>query len=274
MNQPYNPALSGHLAAPAHGAGTPPYAGAGTPVPYPAAAPAPASTGGVSPYRIYLRNVRISYPKLAAPDSFQPDQPKKYGASFVFGLDEEFGQQNMQVVGDAANRLKAEFWRGEPDPYIKDDRKCLRQGETIRTQQGQIRPELAGKWQLVARSEARPRCYDRTRRELQPDEIRSVIYAGCRVDAIVTLYGIKDPAKGGNGIFAMLDGVMFRDDDEAFGAAPVEADQFDQLPARPQDVPHAGAAMPGAPAPAYAPPAAPGAPAAAPPAGGWGGRPF
>jgi len=220
-------------------------------------------------FRVLLRHVRISYPALVEPTSFEEGQTKKYKAAFIWGLEEEFGQENMQAITQAVNLLKHEFWQGQP-VYIVDQRKCLRDGNTMLDQRGQLRPEMAGKWVLSAKSAQRPNCFDRNRNLLEPQDIPRVIYAGSRVDAFVTFYGIKDPKRGGNGLFAALDAVRFRKDDDPFGAAPVGGDAFDELPPLPGQ-PYQGAAapypgMPGQPAPGQV--------MGGPPAGGWGNAPF
>lgn len=248
-----------------------PLYGGGTP----AAPNPPAAAQGTDPAVIYLRNVRLSHPALDAPQSFrdQPNQPKKYGASFIFGLDELLGQENMQAVVAAANAVKIATWPKSivqnPDGtqssnmYLPEHRKFLRDGNTVLTMAGQQRPECIGKWYITAKSDDAPMLYDRERSLVPPNLVRRVFYSGCRVDAYIRLFPVVDAAKGGNGLFAGLNAVRFRDNDAAFGAAPVAGEAFEELPPLPEQ--QFGMNPPGA---AQGDPLGPGAPGTMPPPGG------
>lgn len=193
----------------------------------------------VDPYVVYIRNCRLSHPRLKDPASFQdqPGAPKKFQATFIWGLDEEFGQENMNRISQAVQTLKTNFWPGNPNVYLPDNRKCLRDGNTIRTQMGQERPECLGKWVLSTKSDVRPQLFDRNRVPVTPDDIQRIFYSGCRVDAFVRFFGVKDPSKGGNGIFCGLQGLRWRADDEAFGAAPIAPEMFEELEPAPGAMP-------------------------------------
>jgi hypothetical protein len=55
----------------------------------------------------------------------------------------------------------------------------------------------------------------------------NVVYAGCYVNAIITLW-VQNNSYGKR-VNAQLDGVQFAKDGEPFGAGGIDADEFDLL---------------------------------------------
>lgn len=89
-----------------------------------------------------------------------------------------------------------------------------------------------GCWYVSANNSRKPKVIGRDRREVGEDE--GIVYAGCYVNMIVTLW--HQPAgtrvvRGGkkvtvpNGVYASLEGVQFVREGEAFGAAGIDVDE-------------------------------------------------
>ena len=94
-------------------------------------------------------------------------------------------------------------------------------------QDGNVRNGYEGMIVVRATSDDRPTVLKKNKQQVPDAEIGRTFYGGCRVEAFVTIFGIKDQDKGGNGIFAAFDGIRFWREDESFGASRVTADDFD-----------------------------------------------
>lgn len=177
--------------------------------------------------RVYLKDVRLSFPHIAKPSSPVKDGELKYRASFIIDPNSDAGKTNLQNLKRAVAVVKEEVWGSGANPPIKADRKCIAKGDDLPDNDGNIRDGYGGMYVVRAASVDRPTALKRNKQQCPEAELGRTFYGGCRVEAIVTLYGVKGQDKGGNGIFAAFDGVRFWGDDESFGAAQVTADDFD-----------------------------------------------
>lgn len=191
---------------------------------------------------VMLRDVRLSHPKLFVPSSSVEDGPIKFRTNFLIDENEDLGAKNIAACEAAIDALVKETWKGKVPP-IKEDRKSFRAGEDFVNQTtGEVYSGYEGQMVVVASkgtkgdqnnpddsSHARSRPTLLTRGKDKVDSDDGLFYAGCRVDAVVRFYTETRKEKGGNGIFATLEAVRFRRDDQPFGSAPVGADAFDDL---------------------------------------------
>jgi hypothetical protein len=154
-------------------------------------------------YEINLRNVRISYPHIFEPYSYQGEGKPSYSATFLLHK-----EQHAALIKDIVARMKALAGESFKDKKLPpSDKLCLRDGD----QSG--RPESEGHWTMAARESTRPLVVHRDMSPLvESDE---VIYAGCIVNARIRLWAQDN--KYGRRINANLLGVQFVGDGERLG---------------------------------------------------------
>jgi len=140
------------------------------------------------------------------------------------------GKKAIAVCKKAAEAICQEAWPKAKKPPIKPDRKCLKKGDDFtNATTGETKEGYDGMVVLTTSSDDRPLILHRNKRPVDEADINRVLYAGCRVEAMVRFYAITDPDKGGNGLFAAVEGVRFFADDESFGRTAMDADEFDDL---------------------------------------------
>lgn len=162
--------------------------------------------------KIQLPNARLSFPSLFNHGSFNGESTDKFEATFI--LDEKENAEQIKV-------LKAQI-----QALIKTDLKGAKLGEDkICLKAGADRPEYEGKFTIKASTKKRPMVVNRDKSPITEDD--NVIYAGCHVNAIVTLWAQNNGY--GKRINAQLDGVQFVRDGEAFGEGGISADAFDSF---------------------------------------------
>ena len=179
--------------------------------------------------RLYLKDVRLSFPKLKNPTASVKDGEKKRRANFLIDPTTDVGKENVRKIQAAVSAVVAEMWAGKK-PVLKDDRKCVFKGDepaAVNKTTGEVYEGYEGMICVKAATTDMPTLLHKNKAAVEFEAIEQVFYGGCRVEAIVTLFGVKGQDKGGNGIFAGLNGVRFWGDDEAFGASRVTADDFD-----------------------------------------------
>jgi len=175
------------------------------------------------PCRVTLKDVRLSYPQLFKARAFGKgkDGEPAFSASFLIDKDSKIGQANIAAVDDAIYEAKIAKW-GSKDkfPKFKDDKICFHDGDD-----DEDAPEKQGMMVLSARNYKKPRVLDRDKQDVV--EADGIVYGGCYVDAIVRIWAQDN--EWGKRINCSLEGVRFRRDGEAFGAAPFDPDEFEDL---------------------------------------------
>lgn len=176
---------------------------------------------------VYLRNVRLSFPHLFKKSASVEGGTEKYRASFLIDPDTPEGKKVIRAIEKAKEAVEQEVFGKTPS--YKDDRCCFVEGETqVSNNTGDPYDGYEGMMVFKASNTNRPTLLDRKKNQTTEED--GVLYAGCYVDAIVRIWGTKKKEQGGIGLFASLEGVMFRADGEAFSAgAPVGADAFDDV---------------------------------------------
>lgn len=149
--------------------------------------------------RIELKNVRISFPKLFKPDSFNDGAPA-YSAAFLFAPN----SPAHRLVEDAINKAATEKWGAKAPQILKglvaQQRVCLRNGDEKAATEG-----YEGMMFINARSAKRPLVVDQVGNVCTEDD--SPIYPGCYVSAILDIWAQENGY--GKRINAALGGVRF-----------------------------------------------------------------
>lgn len=182
------------------------------------------------PGQLVLKNVRLSFPHLFTPTKSTEDGALKYRAAFLMDPTTAQGRININAIEAEVLRVKTDKWKDKADKIkLKEDRMAYVDGDDcIGADSGEVYVGYEGMRVLKTANSKRPQVVDGARVPITEDDDK--IYAGCYVNAVVSLYAINDVAKGGNGIFATVEAVQFSKHGEAFGAAPVDVyDAFDEI---------------------------------------------
>jgi hypothetical protein len=169
-------------------------------------------------YEINLAGVRISYPHLFEPFSFQGQGKAKYSAKFL--LSKETQMPLVQKIAAAMKALAADSYKDKKLPPA--DKLCLRDGDAGG------REEEVGYWVLSASEDSRPVVVDQKRSPLVEDD--DVIYPGCVVNGKIRLWAQDN--QFGRRINANLLGVQFVKDGEKLGSGRTRQsadDMFDDV---------------------------------------------
>ena len=171
---------------------------------------------------IKLENVRLSYPKLFTPKSFEEGQPKRFEAAFILDPSNPDHAAKIKEIKIAARNLMVEAFGENFAP--KDLRGvCFGDGDKKdKTPDG-----YAGMFYLNSANTTRPAVANR-RGEPVAEGDPQTPYGGCYVNATITLWAQNN--RFGKRINGNLRGVQFVKDGEAFGQAPASAEsEFDAL---------------------------------------------
>lgn len=161
--------------------------------------------------KIKLQNVRLSFPSLFQHAAFGGESTGKYEATFVLDKKEH---------KDAIEQIKAGMLSLQKDVIkakVASDKLCLKDGD----ESG--RPEFEGCFTIKASTKKRPLVIDRDKSPITEDDNK--VYAGCYVNAVITLWGQNN--SWGKRVNAQLDGVQFARDGEPFGEGGITVDEFD-----------------------------------------------
>lgn len=176
--------------------------------------------------KIQLKGVRLSFPalaKAAVPAGYDNAEPK-FSANFLLDPNDKAHAALINEVKAEVKRLMVDAWGGKPPRMKPID--CCGDGENY-TSKSTKKPYAGyeGMFVVSAKNSRRPLCLSKTKEILTPDEVESMLYAGCYVTAIVTFW-IQDNQYG-EAVRCSLEGVKFVRDGDAFGAAGASADDFD-----------------------------------------------
>ena len=161
--------------------------------------------------KIKMQAVRLSFPSLFNTAKFGGEDTGKYEATFV--LDKVEHAEVISGIKAQIERLMKEELKGK----VPSDKLCLKDGDDTG------RPEFEGKYTIKASTKKRPLVINRDKSPITESD--NVIYAGCYVNAIVSLWAQNN--NYGKRINAQLDGVQFCRDGEPFGDGGVSVNEFD-----------------------------------------------
>jgi hypothetical protein len=174
------------------------------------------------PRRVYLKNVRLSYPHLHERQKANEDAEPKFSASFLIDPSTKSGKENIKKIEAAIEAAKEAAGFSDKIKF-KDGRMCFFDGEENTDDEGNVKDGYEGMMVIKASNKDPVRLLTRKKKEVDRDN--SPFYGGCYVECMLGLFGTK---KGGSpGIFASLDGVRFWEDGESFGKAQIGDDEWD-----------------------------------------------
>ncbi len=160
---------------------------------------------------VKLADVRLSFPAVFEPVAFDEAATPKYSATFRLGKTEHAKEvkelQKAIATLLADNKVKS----------LSPDRIVLKDGSDTG------REEDEDFYIIKASSNKRPLVLNKDRTPLT--ERDGVLYAGCRVNAILSLW-FQDHPKYGRRVNASLSGLMFNRDDTPFSSGGASVDDF------------------------------------------------
>lgn len=164
---------------------------------------------------ILLKNVRLSFADIWRMKSVQGGNPR-FSANFLIAPDDP----QVKLIKKTIKEVMVAKW-GDNLPKLKAEKFFFRDGD----------PEewdgYAGMWYVSAANKNRFQIIDRNKRPLTEEDGKP--YSGCYVNCLVRAWAQDDP-EFGKRINATLEVIQFYKDGEAFGAGPVDIDDyFDDL---------------------------------------------
>lgn len=161
--------------------------------------------------KINIPAARLSFPSLFREATFGGESTGKYEATFI--LDKK---DHAELISKIKEKIGT-MMKDELKTKLPSDKICLKDGDEMG------RDEMVGKMVIKASTKKRPLVINRNKSPITEDD--NVIYAGCYVNAIITLWPQSNSY--GKRINAQLDGVQFVRDGDAFGDAGVSVSAFD-----------------------------------------------
>ncbi len=161
--------------------------------------------------KIKMQGVRLSFPSLFNTSKFGGADTGKYEATFI--LDKK---THKTVIADIIKVIDA-LSKEELKSKVPADKLCLKDGDEMG------RDEYQGMYTLKASTKKRPLVIGRDQSPITESD--NAIYAGCYVNAIVTIWAQNN--QFGKRINAQLDGVQFNRNGEPFGDGAVTVNEFD-----------------------------------------------
>lgn len=177
---------------------------------------------------VTLRDVRLSFPHLFEPTASVEDGPKKYRATFLMDPETESGKKNIAAVEAAIKKAATGVWKGNADKIrakLDSDRSGLRDGDDCTNQAGDVYSGYEGMKALGATNARKVKVLRRDKTVIDSTEAAE-IYAGCYVNAVVSIWATDQKKHGGNGVFATLEIVQYLRKGEPFGAAELDEDDY------------------------------------------------
>jgi len=173
--------------------------------------------------KLMLSNVRLAFPQLFKPTTFDGTGEPSYSASLILTANHP-QLEAIRAAQEAAGLEKwGAKWAAVKKELVIKDKLALHDGDTKSQYDG-----FEGNFFLATRSKqsARPTVIDRNKSPLTEADGRP--YAGCFINCSVELW-CQDNAFGKR-INAQLRGVQFlRDGDSFGGGAPASSDEFSSV---------------------------------------------
>jgi hypothetical protein len=170
--------------------------------------------------QIKLENVRLSFPDIWKAKAVQEGGEPKFGAHFL--LDKKEHEAQIKA-------LKVAIWTAAKEKFGEKAKELITKGKLHVCLHEGSEKDYDGydedNMYVSASSSKRPLIVDRDRQPLAEDDRRP--YAGCYVNGIIRIW-VQDN-QFGKRVNAELMGLQFVKDGEAFGAAPISEDAFEDL---------------------------------------------
>lgn len=155
-----------------------------------------------------LKKVRLSFPALFTPTSFQGEGDKKFEATLLI----EKGSADHKMLKAEVDNLLATDFKGIK---LSSDKICLKDGDE------KVYDGYEGHMFVKAASKKRVPVVDKDKTPLTEDDDK--IYAGCYVNAIIDLWAQNN--QYGKRINASLRGIQFDSHGEPFSGTSVARDE-------------------------------------------------
>ena len=171
----------------------------------------------VTSEKIELNVVRLSFPHLFKPKSFQVGQDAKFQATFLLDPTDKAHAKAIKTIKKEAKRIVLEDFGEVP----KNLKKCYGLSKDNDTKK-----EYAGYEDMfyVATSNSdRPVLVGKKRDKLDEVDGPTMLYAGAYVNTVITLWTQNHPV-GGKGVNANLRIVQFVKNGEPFGRGAASAE--------------------------------------------------
>lgn len=189
--------------------------------------------------RIKLEGVRLSFADIWRPKAIKrqdgTSSPPKFSANFLIPKDGDLtaivdGKRMPIMV--ALKKAKHEAIAKKLGDAKAKTLKIKSSAYAVKDGDEENYDGYEGQWYVSANNAKQPKIIGRDKRPLT--EADGVIYSGCYVNAIVTLWyqpaGVKNDNPVPHAVYASLEAIQFVRDGEAFGAAGVDVDEdFEDL---------------------------------------------
>lgn len=162
---------------------------------------------------IRLQNVRLSFPSIYKAKSFEQGQEPRFQATFLLDPSKPDHKAQIDNLKAQIKALAMEAYGGKVPPEVKF---CIGDGN------GKSYDGYANMVYLASSNKTRPTIVNRNREPVAEGDAQAP-YAGCYVNASITLWAQNN--KFGKRINANLRAIQFVNDGEAFGVAPVDAEE-------------------------------------------------
>lgn len=175
-----------------------------------------------------LKRVRLSFPSLFEMKKTSEEGKPKYSVAGLMDPNTETGKANIAAVKAMQTRLAKQTWKDNWEKVLKAmewDRRLLRPGERATNAEGDVYAGYEGMYFVTASNTRSIKVLNRDKSAAGPND-QEKFYGGCYADLVLSCYTVTDRKKGGNGIFATIEIVRWVADGEAFGAAPVDEDDY------------------------------------------------
>lgn len=160
--------------------------------------------------QIVIKGARLSFPSIFKRSMYEGKEGK-YEATLLIPKD------NEQVVKMLKGKIKGKMDENKVKK-ISSERICLKDGDDIYDEKGDKYEAYKGHYSLKASNNSQPKVVDRRMNDVSEDD--NVIYGGCYVNAIISLWYQNNAY--GKRINANLLAVQFVEDGEPFGSGPID----------------------------------------------------
>lgn len=196
------------------------------------------SSNATTSQKITLHNVRLSFARLFTPKAFREGQKERFEGSFLLDPSSPVHQKDIKNIQAAAlGVIKAKFNGKIPkgldlcfgyadgDPITVGPNKYTNKPKEYDGYEGMVFLSSAN---TTAPKVVLGQRDPQTGKFEQVSEESGIVYSGCYVNATITLWAQDN--EYGKRVNANLRAVQFVRDGEAFGVAPVNADEeFDEV---------------------------------------------
>lgn len=175
------------------------------------------STAPDNSVTVRLRNVRLSFPALFQPRSFEEGKPPSFSAAFLLEKEANDSNDNLKLLKQALKHIIDTTFKGK---HPGKERICVRSG----ADKGERGVDGYHEDMFYVSSGSRKAIpiVDRDTSTLQ--ETSNKPYAGCYVNATIRLWA-QDHKQYGRRINAQLRLVQFWTDGDPFGESAVDPDE-------------------------------------------------